>query len=77
MLDALFGAGARPVPTEARPSLDPELERLLRAIGCGHDTVAALARAGLDAGDGLAGLSALELAGYVRREPGGRYALVP
>jgi DNA processing protein len=77
VLDALFGPGARLAPTHERPRLDPQLERLLAAISGGLDTVAALARAGFDAGDGIAGLSALELAGVVRREPGGRYSVLP
>ena len=82
VLDALFGAGARSAPASPsasarRSRLDPQLEQLLVAIGTGHDTVASLARVGLSAGDGLAGLSELELAGYVRREPGCRYRVLP
>ena len=73
VLDILFGAGARLAPLDHRPALAPELRPLLAAIGDGHDTAAAVARAGLAPGDGLAALAALELAGYVRREAGGRY----
>ena len=54
-----------------------ELETVLTAIGDGHDTAEALAIAGLGAGDGLAALSSLELAGYLRRQPGGRFTVVP
>jgi DNA processing protein len=77
VLDALFGSGARSAPTRQRSRLDAQLERLLTAISSGHDTLAALTRAGFDAADCLAGVSALELAGYVRRESGGRYFVGP
>jgi DNA processing protein len=77
VLDAVCGAGARSAPAGPRPTLDPQLEHLLDAISSGYDTVAALARAGVDAGDVLAGLTALELAAVVRREPGGRYSVLP
>jgi predicted Rossmann fold nucleotide-binding protein DprA/Smf involved in DNA uptake len=36
-----------------------------------------LASAGIAADQALSALSALELAGYVRREAGGRYVAVP
>ncbi len=77
VLDALFGEGVRQAQASRRGALDGDLERLLRAIAEGKDTSAALSRAGLDAERGFAALSALELAGYVRREAGGRYAVVP
>ncbi len=77
VLDALFGAGARTAVVPARPQLDGELARLLDAIAEGHDTAAALVRAGLSPERGLAALASLELAGYVRRAPGGRYAVIP
>ena len=77
VLDALFGAGARSAPDRAREALEPELSRVLDAVGGGHDTIAALARAGVAADRALSALSALELAGYVRREAGGRYVVVP
>ena len=77
VLDALFGAGVRSARQSARAALDPELERVLQAIGEGRDTLAALGGLGLTADQGLAALSALELAGYVRREAGGRYGVVP
>jgi len=77
VLDALFGAGVRSAGEGSRPALEPELGRVLDAVGEGHDTVAALARIGLTPDEGLAALSALELTGYVRREAGGRYAVVP
>ncbi len=77
VLDALFGAGARTAVAPARPQLDGELGRLLDAIAAGPDTAAAVVRAGLSPERGLAALASLELAGYVRRAPGGRYAVIP
>ena len=77
VLDALFGAGLRTASRSERPELDDELARLLDAIAAGHDTAAALVRAGLSPDRGLAALASLELAGYIRREAGGRYAVIP
>lgn len=77
ILDALFGTGVRSLPESARAALDPDLDCVLRAVGEGRDTVAALAGAGVSPEAALAALSALELAGYVRREAGGRYAVIP
>ena len=77
VLDALFGEGARVASRETRPELGDRGSALLRAIADGHDTTAALARAGIDPGGGLAELASLELAGYVRRGPGGRFAVIP
>jgi predicted Rossmann fold nucleotide-binding protein DprA/Smf involved in DNA uptake len=77
VLDELFGAGMRTVARSHRAELAPELQEMLDAIANGHDTAGALARAGVCAEDGLAALATLELAGYIRREPGGRYSLMP
>jgi DNA processing protein len=77
VLDTLYGAGARSTPTTDKPDLAPELRLLLAGIGDGHDTPAALTRAGFAPQDGLAALASLELAGYVRREPGGRFTVMP
>lgn len=76
VLDALFGSGIRSAREGARVALEPELDRILRAVADGDDTLAALERAGVAADEGLAALSALELAGYVRRQAGGRYSVV-
>jgi DNA processing protein len=76
VLDTLYGAGARSVPRSEKPDLAPGLRPLLAAIADGHDTPAALTRAGFAPQDGLAALASLELAGHVRREPGGRFAVV-
>jgi DNA processing protein len=77
VFDTLYGAGMRAPAADDRPGLAPEMRSLLAAIGAGHDTAAALTRAGFDGGDGLAALAALELAGYLRRHAGGRYSVVP
>jgi DNA processing protein len=77
VLDMLFGRDARAAPALSRMALSEELERVLTTIGDGHDTLTALAGAGLAPEGALAALSALELAGYVRREAGGRYSIVP
>ena len=79
VLDALFGAGVRArQQLSAGAELDPEQSAVLAAIASGHDSAEALARAGLRgrAGDWRCSPS-LELAGYIRREPGGRFAVVP
>jgi DNA processing protein len=75
VLDLLYGIGSRTVPAVTRPRLDRELETLLEAIASGYDTAGALEQAGFPAEQGLAALASLELAGYVRREPGGRYGV--
>ncbi len=77
VLDELFGEGMVRAAGRTRPQLNDELERLLGAIGAGRDSLAALAGAGFSADQALAGLSALELEGYIRREAGGRFVVVP
>lgn len=77
VLDRLYGAGVRSVGVDLRPGPEPGLKRWLQAIAEGHDTPAALARAGLAPEDSLQVLSALELSGHIRREAGGRFAVVP
>ena len=73
VLDALYGAGARPArPAAARAVLEPRLEQLLEAVEAGHG-VDSIVRAGREIGDVLAGLTELELLGLVRRGPGGAY----
>ncbi len=76
VLDGLFGSGVLIAPRERRPDLPPELKKLLAAIADGQDTAAALSRAGVPTDSGLAALAMLELTGYVRREPGGRFSVV-
>ncbi len=77
VLDQLFGHGVRTATVDHRAPLEPELRRLLAAIADGGDTPAALHRAGLGPGEGLAALASLELGGYVRRLPGGRFSVLP
>ncbi len=77
VLDELFGAGVRHSPSESKPELAPELRVLLAAIADGNDTSGALERAGFPAEQGLTALASLELAGYVRREAGGRFSVTP
>ncbi len=76
VLDRLFGVGVRRAAPGRLPPPD-ELRPLLSAVTEGHDTAAALARAGFDPEAGLAGLAALELGGFVRRGVGGRFTVVP
>lgn len=77
VLDILYGVGARTVATEHRPELTPAAGELLRAIAGGRDTADALAAAEAAPRRTLATLAWLELSGYVRREPGGRFAVIP
>lgn len=77
VLDELFGAGARTAVLDDRPELSEELALLLTGLADGHGTAASLVRAGFEPEQGLGALASLELAGYVRREPGGRYAVIP
>ena len=77
VLDALFGVGVRAAADDDRPELSEELALLLAGLADGHGTSTALIRAGYEPDEGLAALASLELAGYVRREAGGRYAVIP
>jgi DNA processing protein len=77
VLDEVFGFGARRAPALSdRPELSPAALALLDAIGDGADTPAALSQAGFALEQALATLATLELAGYVRREVGGRFTPV-
>jgi len=76
VLDYLFGAGVRQAaPPRGQPPA--ELRALLAAVADGHDTLTALARAGVNPEAGLRGLAALEVGGYVRRAAGGRFTVAP
>jgi DNA processing protein len=76
-VDELFGAGVRELAGDDRPPPTEAQAALLSALEGGASTAVALARAGLGADRGLAELASLELAGRVRREPGGRYSVIP
>jgi DNA processing protein len=77
VLDHLFGAGVRLAGGADRREPPRELRPLLVAIAEGHETGIAMARAGLSPAEGLAALAALELEGFVRRGPGGRFEVAP
>jgi DNA processing protein len=77
VLDQLFGDGVRTARATERAALTPGLRELLVAIREGHDTAAALARAGFPPERGLAELAALELTGYISRTPGGKFCVIP
>ena len=73
-LDEALGIGVATAMTGRRPDeLKPALRGLLRRVEDGHDTVSALATTPAEAQHALAGLSELELLGFLRRGPGGRY----
>jgi len=76
VLDGLFGAGERSAPARNGAPLTPPLQTLLDALAEGSETSMALSRAGLGADRGLAALAALELAGRIRRRPGGRFSVM-
>jgi DNA processing protein len=57
--------------------LEPRLASILRAVGDGRDTLAALGGAPDQAQRTLAALTELELLGRLRRVAGGRYVVVP
>jgi DNA processing protein len=77
VLDELFGVGVRRAAAgPAASPLPPDLQALKHLIGAGLDAADALREADIDPADGLAAFAALELAGHIRREPGGRYAVV-
>lgn len=71
VLDLLFGAGERPA-ADRDAGLDPDARRVLAAVGDGHDTLAALARAGIAPDTAIGAIAALELAGRLTRGVGGR-----
>jgi DNA processing protein len=76
-LDAVFGAGVRRVGATPRAELEPEQLQLLEAVAGGWDTMDALARGGIEPERALSALAALELDGYIVREPGGRFGVQP
>ncbi len=77
-LDEVLGIGVATALTGRRPAdLEPALRGLLRRVEDGRDTVSALASSPAEAQQALAGLSKLELLGFLRRAPGGRYVRLP
>jgi DNA processing protein len=72
VLDLLYGPGERSVVDARRAQLAPADAALLDALDEGHEGPAAFVRAGLEPVQGLEAIAALELAGLVKRSPGGR-----
>lgn len=77
VLDALYGIGVRAAADEQRPELGADAREVLQAVVRGRDTPDAVALGDIAPGRALAALAWLELSGYVRREPGGRFAVIP
>jgi DNA processing protein len=76
VLDLLCGADRHTPAVSDRSVPEPRLKPLFDALADGYDLPEAFDEAGLDAGGGLAMLAALELAGHVRRQPGGRFSII-
>ena len=73
-LDEALGIGvATALAGRRADELDRPLRALLRRVEDGCDTVAALACSPAEAPSAMAGLAELELLGFLRRAPGGRY----
>jgi len=73
-LDEALGIGvATALPGRDPGELAPPLRALLARVEDGRDTVSALAETPAEAQQVLAGLAELELLGFLRRGPGGRY----
>jgi DNA processing protein len=73
-LDEALGIGvATALAGRASSELEGPLRALLRRVEDGCDTLCALAATPGEAQSALAGLSELELLGFLRRGPGGRY----
>jgi DNA processing protein len=75
VLDLLFGVGARQLPQDPVPDLDPRERRVLEAVarGCAIDELGQ--EIGLGAAELRATLARLELQGLVRRAHSGAYVL--
>jgi DNA processing protein len=74
-LDEALGIGVATALGGRDPTLlAAPLRALLARVEDGCDTVSALAATPADAQEALAGLGELELLGFLRRGPGGRYA---
>lgn len=73
---ALRGVGETMPPGRSRPD-DPWLGPLFDALADGYEPPLAFTEVGLDTERGLAALAELEVGGFVRRQAGGRYCIVP
>jgi DNA processing protein len=76
VLDGVVGLD-RLASADPGAGLPPRLASLVRAVGGGRDTLAALAGSPEQAQGTLAALTELELQGRLRRVTGGRYVVVP
>ncbi len=77
-LDEVLGVGVASAVAEHRADdLGGPLRALLRRVENGCATVAELAATPAEAQSALSGLAELELLGYLRRGPGGRYVRCP
>lgn len=74
-LDALYGVGVRsvPQPQMQRRALEPDERAVYQAIQAGADSVAALVATGMRPATVLPLISALEISGWIQREPGGAF----
>lgn len=76
VLDQLhLPAGGTPAAPPTAPGLSAAERTVLEAVAAGQDAGEAVRRAGLPGQPGLAVLASLELAGLVRRGPGGAYSV--
>jgi DNA processing protein len=73
-LDEALGIGVATALTGRRPQeLAPPLRALLRRVEDGRDTISSLAATPIEAQQAIAGLTELELLGFLRRGPRGHY----
>jgi DNA processing protein len=79
VLDLLYGTGERSTVRDSRAAPTATQARLLEAIAGGAETAESLVQGAAASGVGseLIDLAALELAGWIRRGPGGRLTVVP
>jgi DNA processing protein len=73
VLDLLYGVGAREVPSESRPALDPAEEAVLAHVTRGASIDQLALHTGMAAAAIRSTLARLELHGLVRRAPSGSY----
>ena len=73
VLDLLYGVGAREVPTEAPPALEPVEQTVLGQVTRGASLDQLAAETGLAAAVIRSTLARLELHGLIRRAPSGGY----
>jgi DNA processing protein len=73
-LDALYGVGVREVVSDRGPVvIEPHLEKVLKRVSGGEDTLAKLMAGGSHSDEVVVALAELELLGLLSRGDGGRY----